>query len=149
MISRVAIVGTGLIGASVGLAARRAGAERVTGWDPDEAHLTVAAERGAVDAAPDLAAALDGAELAVVAAPVTALPAQVRAVLDASSPSCTVTDVGSTKGGVAEAAAGSGRFVGGHPICGSEARGPEWATAELFDGATWFLTPVEIGRAHV
>jgi len=142
VISKVAIVGTGLIGASVGLAARRAGAERVTGWDPDEAHLTVAAERGAVDAAPDLAAALEGAELAVVAAPVTALPAQVRAVLDASSPSCTVTDVGSTKGGVAEAAAGSGRFVGGHPICGSEARGPEWATAELFDGATWFLTPV-------
>ena len=142
MIRRVAIVGTGLIGASVGLAARRAGIEHVTGWDPDAAHLATAAERGAVDAAPDLAAALEGAEIAVVAAPVNALPAQVRAVLDATAPGCTVTDVGSTKGGVAEAAAGSGRFVGGHPICGSEARGPEWATAELFEGATWFLTPV-------
>jgi len=138
----LAVVGTGLIGASVALAARRAGVERVTGWDPDPAHLATAAERGAVDAAPDLAAALEDAELAVVAAPVAALPAQVRAVLDASGPSCIVTDVGSTKGGVAEAAAGSGRFVGGHPICGSEARGPEWATAELFEGATWFLTPV-------
>ncbi len=142
MIRRLAIVGTGLIGASVGLAARRAGVERVTGWDPDSAHLMTAAERGAVEAASDLASVLDGAELAVVAAPVTSLPAQVRAVLDASAPGCTVTDVGSTKGGVAAAAAGSGRFVGGHPICGSEARGPEWATAELFEGATWFLTPV-------
>ena len=138
----VAIVGTGLIGASVGLAARRSGIEDVRGWDPDPAHLATAAERGAVAAAPDLAAALDGADLAVVAAPVTALPAQVRAVLDASAPSVTVTDVGSTKGGVCAAAAGVGRFVGGHPICGSEARGPEWATAELFEGATWFLTPV-------
>jgi len=142
VIRHLAIVGTGLIGASVGLAARRAGIEHVTGWDPDVVHLAAAAERGAVDAAPDLASALEGAELAVVAAPVTALPDQVRAVLDASAPGCTVTDVGSTKGSVCAAAAGSGRFVGGHPICGSEARGPEWATAELFDGATWFLTPV-------
>ena len=140
--SSVAVVGTGLIGASVGLAARRSGIEDVSGWDPDAAHLATAAERGAVAAAPDLARALDGADLAVVAAPVTALPAQVRAVLDASAPSVTVTDVGSTKGGVCAAAAGVGRFVGGHPICGSEARGPEWATAELFEGATWFLTPV-------
>lgn len=142
MISRLAIVGTGLIGASVGLAARRAGVERVTGWDPDPAHLALAAERGAVEAATDLAAALADAELAVVAAPVTELPAQVRAVLEASGEGCTVTDVGSTKAGVCAAAAGVGRFVGGHPICGSEARGPEWATAELFEGATWFLTPV-------
>jgi prephenate dehydrogenase len=140
--TRLAIVGTGLIGASVGLAARRAGAERVTGWDPDPAHLETAAERGAVEPAADLAAALEGAELALVAAPVTALPAQVRAVLEASTASVTVTDVGSTKGGVCEAAAGVGRFVGGHPICGSEARGPERATAEIFEGATWFLTPV-------
>jgi prephenate dehydrogenase len=141
-VSSVAIVGTGLIGASVGLAARRSGIEDVRGWDPDPAHLATAAERGAVAAVPDLGAALAGADLAVVAAPVTALPAQVRAVLDASAPSVTVTDVGSTKGGVCAAATGVGRFVGGHPICGSEARGPEWATAELFEGATWFLTPV-------
>jgi prephenate dehydrogenase len=66
----------------------------------------------------------------------------VQAVLDASGPSVTVTDVGSTKGGVCDAAAGVARFVGGHPICGSEARGPERATAEIFEGATWFLTPV-------
>ena len=142
VVRSLAVIGTGLIGASVGLAARRAGVERVVGWDLDPAHLATAAERGAVEASPDLAAALEGAELAVVAAPVTVLPAQVRAVLDASATGCTVTDVGSTKGGVCAAVPGVGRFVGGHPICGSEARGPEWATAELFDGATWFLTPV-------
>ena len=135
-------MGTGLIGASIGLAARRAGFEHVAGWDPDETHLATAAERGAVEAAGDLRSALSGADLAVVAAPVAALPAQVRAVLDASSTSCTVTDVGSTKGAVVAAAAGESRFIGGHPICGSEARGPEWATGELFDSATWFLTPI-------
>src|SRR5688500_9635423 len=116
--------------------------ERVTGWDPDGAHLAVAGERGAVEPAGDLAGALAGADLAVVAAPVTALPAQVRAVLDSSGPDCTVTDVGSTKGGVCAAAAGEDRFIGGHPICGSEARGPERANGELVEGATWFLTPV-------
>jgi prephenate dehydrogenase len=141
---KLAVVGTGLIGASVGLAARRAGVDEVAGWDPDAAHLGRAAERGAVEPAAELGAALAGADLAVVAAPVTALPAQVRAVLEASGPGCTVTDVGSTKGGVCAAAAGEPRFIGGHPICGSEARGPEWATPELFDGATWFLTPTAV-----
>ena len=59
-----------------------------------------------------------------------------------SAEACTVTDVGSTKAAVCEAARGSSRFVGGHPVCGSEARGAEHASAELFDGATWFLTPL-------
>ena len=105
------------------------GLEDVRGWDPDPAHLATAAERGAVDAAPTSPAALDGADLAVVAAPVTPLPAQVRAgARGERRVGCTVTDVGSTKGGVCAAAAGVGRFVGGHPICGSEARGPECAT---------------------
>lgn len=139
---KLAVVGTGLIGASVGLAAQRAGIGEVAGWDPDAEHLARAAERGAVEPAAELGPALEGADLAVVAAPVTALPTQVRAVLDASGAGCTVTDVGSTKAGVCAAAAGEPRFIGGHPICGSEARGPERANAELFEGATWFLTPV-------
>ncbi len=63
-------------------------------------------------------------------------------MLEASADDCTVTDVGSTKGGVCAAAAGVGRFVGGHPVCGSEARGPAHATADLFEGATWFLSPL-------
>ena len=139
---RLAVIGTGLIGASVGLAAKRAGAT-VSGFDEDEATAEVALERGAVDEVkPTLAEALDGADLAVVAVPVGRLAAQVRTVLEASAEGCIVTDVGSTKSAVCEAAAGSTRFIGGHPVCGSEARGPAHATVDLFEGATWFLSPL-------
>ena len=139
---RLAVIGTGLIGASVGLAAKRTGAT-VSGFDEDEATAEVALERGAVDEVkPTLADALGGADLAVVAVPVGRLAAQVRTVLEASAEDCTVTDVGSTKSAVCEAAAGSTRFIGGHPVCGSEARGPAHATADLFEGATWFLSPL-------
>jgi len=141
VVERVAIVGTGLIGASVGLAAKRCGAE-VAGFDPDPVALAAAVARGAVDeSAGSLGEALAGAEVAVVAAPVAQLAVQVRTVLAESGEGCTVTDVGSTKAAVCAAAGGSPRFVGGHPVTGSEARGAAHATAELFDGATWFLTP--------
>ena len=141
---RLAVIGTGLIGASVALAAKRAGAaELVAGFDPDPAALEAAGKRGAVDeAAASLVAVVAGAELVVVAAPVAQVAAQVRAALEASGEETTVTDVGSTKSGACEAAGGSPRFVGGHPVSGSEARGAEHASAELFDGATWFLTPL-------
>src|ERR687888_494661 len=140
---QLALVGTGLIGASVGLAAKRAGIDRVVGFDPDPRALELAADRGALDdAAKTLPDAVAGADLAILAAPVAELPAQVAAVLGATPERCTVTDVGSTKGPVCAAAAGAARFIGGHPVCGSEAHGPEHARAELFDGATWFLTPV-------
>jgi len=137
MSRRVAVIGTGLMGASVGLGARDAGDE-VRGWDADPANLATAAERGAVEAASSLEDALDGAELAVVAVPVAAIPAQVEAVLAASAEGTTVTDLGSTK---AWSSGVGDRFVGGHPVCGREARGPSAATAEMFQGATWFLTP--------
>ena len=140
---RLAVIGTGLIGASAALAAKRAGRTEVVGYYPEAPALVSAVERGAVDTrAGSLDEAVAEAELAVVAAPVAQLAAQVRAVLEASPEGCTVTDVGSTKVGVCSAALGSGRFVGGHPVCGSEARGAEHASAELFDGATWFLTPL-------
>jgi prephenate dehydrogenase len=138
-LARLAIVGTGVMGASVGLAAKRAGVAEVVGFDADPATLAAAAERGALDrAASSLEEAVSAAELAVIAVPVTQLGAQVAAALDAPG-DAVVTDVGSTK--TAVAGNGSPRFVGGHPVCGSEARGPEHASAELFDGATWFLTP--------
>jgi prephenate dehydrogenase len=140
-VRQLAVVGTGLIGASVALAARESGSVRVRGWDVDADALSVAAARGAVEPALSLADAVEGADLAVVAAPVAALPAQVVEVLEASSNGTTVTDVGSTKGSVTSAVRDS-RFIGGHPVCGSEARGAEHASAELFRGATWFLTPV-------
>jgi prephenate dehydrogenase len=140
-VGRLTVVGTGLIGASVGLAARERGAT-VVGWDPDRDALAAAERRGALDAAAaSLADALEGAELAVVAAPIAALAGEVAAVLEAAAEATTVTDVGSTKASIVAAADGSPRFVGGHPICGSEARGAENASAAIFEGATWFLTP--------
>ncbi len=140
-LERLAIVGTGLIGASVALGARRAGVSSVTGWDPDPEFLAVAAERGAVNPAASLDEAVSAADLVVIAAPVGELPQALREVLDRAPEGCTVTDVGSTKRPVCAAAGSDRRFVGGHPICGAETRGPERATAELFEGATWFLTP--------
>jgi prephenate dehydrogenase len=140
MVQRLAIVGTGLIGGSVGLAARGVGVAEVRGWDVDSDALAVAAERGAVEAASSLDEAVADAELALVAAPVAELPAQVAAVLEATGEETTVTDVGSTKGVVTQAVSDE-RFIGGHPVCGSEAHGPAHASAELFRGATWFLTP--------
>jgi prephenate dehydrogenase len=113
----------------------------VAGWDPDPAVLEIAAGRGAVRPAGSLVEVVAGADLVVVAAPVSALPAVVREVLDHAPDGCGVTDVGSTKGAVCAAAGADPRFIGGHPICGAETRGPARATAELFDGATWFLTP--------
>jgi prephenate dehydrogenase len=138
---RLAIVGTGLIGASVGLAARAAGVDEVRGWDVDPDALAVAARREAVEPAGSLEEAVADAELAVVAAPVAALPTEVAAVLSASGNGTTVTDVGSTKGPVARAVT-DGRFIGGHPVCGSHTHGAANANGELFRGATWFLTPV-------
>jgi prephenate dehydrogenase len=139
---RLAVVGTGLIGASVGLAAWRAGVETVVGYDPDPQALGVAAERGAVEPAASLVEAVEEAELALVATPVATLETEIAGVLTAASAECTVTDVGSTKARLCAAVPDRRRFIGGHPVCGSEARGPEHASGELFEGATWFLTPV-------
>ena len=111
---RVALVGTGLIGASVGLAAKRRGST-VAGFDADGGIAELAAEHGAVDeVAGTVREALAGADLAVVAVPVGELAAEVRTVLEASDDNCTVTDVGSTKAAVCAAArAASPRPRGG------------------------------------
>jgi prephenate dehydrogenase len=137
---RLAVVGTGLIGTSIALAARAAGAETV-GWDPDPDALAGAARREALAPAASLAEAAGGADLVVVAAPLAQLP---RVVADAiaAGDGATVTDVGSAKAAVCAVAGAAGRFVGGHPIAGLEVRGPEHARADLFAGATWFLTPL-------
>jgi prephenate dehydrogenase len=140
--SRLAIIGTGLIGASVGLAAKRAGVPSVAGFDPSAEALRVAHERGAVDVVcGSVAEVVAGAELVVVAAPVADLPARVSEALQLADGVCAVTDVGSTKASVCAASGDDNRFIGGHPVCGSEAHGPAFARADLFEGATWFLTP--------
>jgi prephenate dehydrogenase len=139
-VRRIGIVGTGLIGASIGLAARHAGGH-VVGWDADPEALGVARDRGAVELAGSLDEAVREADLVIVATPVATLPAQVEAVLGAGG-GATVTDVGSTKGALCAVASDRTRFVGGHPVAGSEARGPANASGDLFRGVTWFLTPV-------
>jgi prephenate dehydrogenase len=135
-IPSVAVVGTGLVGTSVGLAAKRAGSRRVAGWDADPGIRGFSG----LEAPGSLAEAVAGAELVVVAVPVGSLVEATRAVLDVASPETTVTDVGSTKRALAEAIDDS-RFVPGHPLAGGATGGPGRAAADLFDGALWFLTP--------
>jgi prephenate dehydrogenase len=139
-VSRLAIVGTGLLGTSVALAARRAGVASVRGWDADPAMLREAA----VEPAASLAEAVAGAELVVVSVPVGAVVATVRDAL-ASAPDATVTDVGSTKRVLA--AVEDPRFIAGHPLAGGATGGPARASADLFDGAIWFLTPSPVAEA--
>src|SRR6266496_4046553 len=103
---RVAIVGTGLIGASIGLAAKGRGVDSVVAYDADGSAAAVTVERGGADeAAGSLDQALADAELAVVAVPVAVLGETIRTVLAASPEGCTVTDVGSTKAAVCRTAA--------------------------------------------
>jgi prephenate dehydrogenase len=138
---RVALVGVGLIGGSIGLAARERLDASVTGYDTGAGALEVARERGAVDRGADtLAGAVSDAEAVFVAVPVGMLPEVARAVLAAAPPDCVVTDVGSTKRAIV-AAVEDGRFVGGHPLAGAETSGVQHARGDLFDGATWYLTP--------
>src|SRR5690554_169541 len=129
-----AVIGTGLLGSSIGLALRQLGWS-VAGTDTDPARLAQAAEVGAIDPDADPAAA----ELTFVATPVGAIPGEVRRVLDSTSG--LVTDVGSVKSPMIPLMSDP-RYVGGHPMAGSEQDGPTAARADLFEGATWVLTPV-------
>jgi prephenate dehydrogenase len=150
--SAVAVVGVGLMGASLGLALReRAGITAVLGVDTDPGALDLAARRGAISEACSLDDALGRAECVVLAAPVTALPGLAERVLAGTSPDTLVTDLGSTKSGIMRAldAEGRRRFIGGHPVCGGESSGPGAARADLFEGATWFLTPGAEARADL
>ena len=146
---RIAVLGVGLIGGSIGLAARLRADAEVCGYDPDEQVLARALELGAIDESADsVEAAVEGAEAVFVAAPVGALESTVRQALAAAPPGCVVSDVGSTKRLLAAATADE-RFVGGHPLAGAETEGVEHAREDLFDGATWYLTPAPERTAGV
>jgi prephenate dehydrogenase len=139
---KVAVLGVGLIGGSLGLGARRRLEARVTGYDPDPAMLERALELGALDeSAGSIGEACSGAELVFCAGPVSALPEIARDALDACGPETVVTDVGSTKREIVRALGSDERFIGGHPLAGAETSGVENARAELFEGARWYLTP--------
>lgn len=130
--SRAVVVGTGLIGGSIGMALRARG-WHVAGRDRDEGRARRAVELGALDEVGDD----PDAELVFVATPVSAVVEEVRAALVRGA---VVTDVGSVKSPIVEAVAHP-HYVGGHPMAGSEQEGVEGATPELFEGATWVLTP--------
>jgi prephenate dehydrogenase len=139
---RVAVLGVGLIGGSIGLAARRRLGAEVVGFDPDRTTLDRALDADALDrgaASPAEAAA--GADAVFCAAPVGALPDLAREALAAADPSAVVTDVGSVKRQIVAELDGDERFIGGHPLAGAETSGVENARADLFEGARWYLTP--------
>jgi prephenate dehydrogenase len=140
---KVAVLGVGLIGGSIGLAARaRVGAE-VCGYDPDEGVRSRALALGALDSdAADVHGAVADADVVFAAAPVGELERTVALALESAPPGCVVSDVGSTKRFLADAASDQ-RFIGGHPLAGAETAGVEHARADLFDGATWYLTPAK------
>jgi prephenate dehydrogenase len=146
---KLAVLGVGLIGGSIGLAARQRADAEVCGYDPDAGVRARALELGAIDTqAADVATAVAGADVVFAAAPVGALAETVRLALAAAGPDCVLSDVGSTKHLLADAAADE-RFVGGHPLAGAETAGVEHARADLFDGATWYLTPAKGSTAGV
>ncbi|MDX2380062.1 MAG: prephenate dehydrogenase/arogenate dehydrogenase family protein [Acidimicrobiia bacterium] len=132
---RANVIGLGLIGGSIGLALRARG-WFVLGEDVESQHVRRAIELGAIDGE-GLAA---DADITFVAVPVLSSPEQVdRALAATAGP---VTDVGSVKGPVSRRC-DHPRFVGGHPMAGSELDGLDGADGDLFSGAVWVLTPVE------
>lgn len=148
----MAVVGVGLIGGSLALAARKAGlVETVAGVDADPAHREMALATGMVDRVTDrLTADLARADLVVLAVPVTGIAALLPEVARFANGSCLVTDVGSVKGPIlaaGDAAFPDGRFVAGHPIAGRERSGPVAARPDLFEQANWIVTPSARTRA--
>lgn len=150
MIERVLIVGTGLIGASVGLALKANGFEgEVLGWDANAAELETAVERGAIDravAGRDAVLETD-ADVIVLATPVLPILDWMEKLAPRLNEKQMLTDVGSTKREIAEIAKrlfhqpGRARFLPGHPMAGKELGGAGLAEATLFEGATWLFTP--------
>ncbi len=146
---RVAVLGVGLIGGSIGLAARARARADVVGYDADPDVSRRALELGAIDAAAeDLEDAVAGSDVVFAATPVAALPAAVAAALAAAAADCVVSDVGSVKRAL-QASGADERFIGGHPLAGAESAGVEHARADLFDGAVWYLTPSQGSTAGV
>jgi len=153
MIERVLIVGTGLVGASIGLALRAAGfSGQIAGFDASGAELEAAVGMGAVDGvvrgrekALEIARSAD---VVVLAVPVLAIMDWMQLLAPVLGPGQLCTDVGSTKLRITEKAwelygrPGTGRFLPGHPMAGKESGGAALAEAELFRGATWLFTPV-------
>ncbi len=165
---RVTIIGTGLIGGSVGLALRSAGfTGRITGWDQSPGELAVALERGAItDISDDPYDACVGSDVIVLAVPVLGILDWMHRVRPLIGPGTLLTDVGSTKAAIIEVAErlystnGTGttdagekprqhaEFLGGHPMAGKESGGAALADGSLFRDAMWIFTPLPSQLGH-
>src|SRR5713226_7329243 len=152
MMERVFIIGTGLIGASTGLALRAAGfAGRIDGWDASSLEMAAAVQMGAIDGrASNRDDALGLARLAdvvVLAVPVLAIKDWMRQLAPVLRAGQLLTDVGSTKLEIVELARQlfgdekAAAFLPGHPMAGKESGGALLAEGGLFDGAMWLFTP--------
>ena len=152
MIKRISILGTGLLGASVGLALRKAGfAGRITGWNRSAEGGQTALRMGAVDAlAADPIEAAREAEVTVLAVPIFATLDLMERLATKLNEDQLVTDVGSTKLKITQAGtehfnkAGRAAFLPGHPMAGKERGGAELADADLFRGAVWLFTDAPV-----
>lgn len=152
---QVTIIGTGLIGGSLGLALRkRRLAGRIVGCDRAPV-LERAQDCGAIDSGTtNPADAVRGSDLIVLATPVIAILDLMDRLGPTLPPRTLVTDVGSTKAEIARRAAKSfgrsagQRFLAGHPMAGKEQAGVEHADADLFEGAAWLLTPLPRQNIH-
>lgn len=143
---RIAVLGLGLLGGSVALAARRAGlALRIAAAGRRRAPLEQALRSGVVDEIGDVASAVTGADLVVLCSPVGAMPGLLEAAAPHLRPGALVTDVGSVKGILADRLPGllptGVSYVGAHPMAGSHRSGVAHASADLFDGACCVVTP--------
>jgi prephenate dehydrogenase len=151
MIHRVVIVGTGLIGASIGLALKASGfSGTILGYDTNVDELATALKRGAIDEALSGREAVlsSSADVFVLCTPVLPILDWMEHLAPALNERQFVTDVGSTKREIAAKAAqlfnqaGRAHFLPGHPMAGKESGGAALAEAKLFHGATWLFTPV-------
>lgn len=154
-LERVLIVGTGLLGASTGLALRAVGFSGcIAGWDKDARQLQTALERGAIQQAAqsmeDAISLVRESDLILLCGPVFAILDWMEKLAGETHPGQLVTDVGSTKAQITASAehlfAGQDRavFLPGHPMAGKEIRGAEAAEATLFRGAYWIFTPTAV-----
>ena len=145
---RIAIIGLGLIGGSLALALKKASARgtEIVGFSRSAETIAVARKCGAIDrAAGNLASAVAGADLVVIATPVMATKEVLASISEHLSPKCVVTDTGSTKARVMQWAgeylSSKVSFIGGHPMAGKETSGIDEADADLFQGCVYCLTP--------
>ena len=149
LFDRVAIIGLGLIGGSLARALRRASlCASITGYGRREAALQQAVEHGVIDHySLEVPEAVDGADVVVLATPLSTTENLMRAMNEGLKPDCIVTDVGSAKGVVVAAARNAladrlPLFVPAHPIAGTEQSGVEASFAELFEDHVVIITPL-------